>query len=197
MRSGPRTPVAWPCRRNTSSRRCSPGRRGRSQHPPIQISKPNIEDGVGLIDHLRLEDVVEGRRHADGETAAVVLRPRPRVRDAAQHRGALLGGRRLRWRRGRGGRRLRCRGCGGGGARNGDGGVDGEAAARGAAARKVPPLVRVKRRRRGEREESGGGHGAAPGGGDVPSLDKCWSRGETERWVVLDKRWSQRPAVSL
>jgi hypothetical protein len=75
--------------------------------------------------------------------------------------------------------------------------VDGEAAARGAAAGKVPPLVRVKRRRRGEREESGGGHGAAPGGGDVPSLDKCWSRGETERWVVLDKRWSQRPAVSL
>jgi hypothetical protein len=141
---------------------------------------------MGQVNHLGLEDVVEGRRHADGEAAAVVLRPRPRVRDAAQHRGPLFGGRRLRWRRGRrrwGGRRLglrgRCRGRRGGGG-NGDGGVDGEAAARGAAAKEVAPLVRVKRRR-GEREESGGGHGAAPSGGDdgVWTADGAVARGST------------------
>lgn len=119
-----------------------------------------------LINHLGLENVIEGRRHADGEAAAVVLRPRPRVRDAAQHRRApLFGRRRLRLRRGGrrwGGRRLSHRGRGrGGGGGNGDGGVDGEAAARGAAAGEVSPLARVRRRRR-EREESGGGHGAAP-----------------------------------
>ena len=132
---------------------------------------------MGRVEHLGLEDVVEGRRHADGEAAAVELRPRPRVRDAAQHRGPLLGGRRLRWRRL--GLRGRCRGRGrgGGGGGNGGGGVDGEAAARGPAAGELPPLVRVKRRR-GEREESGRGHGAAPSGGD----DVVWTLDSRGPW---------------
>jgi len=100
------------------SERCSP-RRGRSQHSTIRNqtlrSPPHTatasetliavaeetNGGRGNPNHLGLEDVVEGRRHADGEAAAVVLRPRPRVRDASRHQGPLFGGRRLRWRRGR------------------------------------------------------------------------------------------------
>lgn len=86
---------------------------------------------------LGLQDVVEGRGNADGEAAAVVLRPRLGVRDAAQQRGALLIlGRLPRWRLlvggGGGGRTNGDRNRGGGG---GDGGVDGEVAARGAACR--------------------------------------------------------------
>jgi hypothetical protein len=92
------------------------------------------EETVQVGNYIGLEDVVEGRRHADGEAAAVVLRPRPRVRDAAQSRGSWFRGRRLRWQRGgrRWGRRLRGRGGVGGGVRdrgNGDDGVDSEAAA--------------------------------------------------------------------
>lgn len=90
---------------------------------------------------LGLQDVVEGRGNADGEAAAVVLRPRLGVRDAAQQRGALLIlGRLPRWRLlvggGGGGRTNGDRGRGGGG---GDGGVDGEVAARGAACRGGSP----------------------------------------------------------
>lgn len=116
---------------------------------------------------LGLQDVVEGRGNADGEAAAVVLRPRLGVRDAAQQRGALLIlGRLPRWRLlvggGGGGRTNGDRGRGGGG---GDGGVDGEVAARGAACRggAPPPGRRVLgiRRRGGEAEEHGGGHCAA------------------------------------
>jgi len=181
---------------------CHPGvvvlRRGRSQRSLIrnQTSSPPPHtataskktlivggkgnrggEAVGQVTHLGLEDVVEGRRHADGEAAAVVLRPRPRVRDAAQHRGPLFGGMRLRWRRLDLGLRSRCRGRRRGGGGNGDGGVDGEAAARGSAAEEFPPLVRVKRRR-GEREESGGGHGVAPSGGD----DVVWTLDSRGPW---------------
>jgi hypothetical protein len=150
------------------------------------------EETVQVDNHLGLEDVVEGRRHADGEAAAVVLRPGPRVRDAAQHRGSRFRGRRLRWRRGgrRWGRRLRGRGGGGGGGGgrgNGDGGVDSEAAARGpAAAERSPWWVRVMRQR-GEREERGGGHGAAPSGGDEGRV-RFGAVARASTGVISDKR---------
>jgi len=159
--------------------------RGLTYLPIWRREAGSVRPGLGLVAvvcHpgvvvLGLEDVVEGRRHADGEAAAVVLRPRPRVRDAAQHRGPLFGGMRLRWRRLDLGLRSRCRGRRRGGGGNGDGGVDGEAAARGSAAEEFPPLVRVKRRR-GEREESGGGHGVAPSGGD----DVVWTLDSRGPW---------------
>jgi hypothetical protein len=90
--------------------------------------------------YLGLQDVVEGRGHADGEAAAVVLGPGPRVLESAKQRRPRFRGR--RWRR-----RLRQRGgrLGGGGGGNGDGGVDGEATARGAAAaEEAPRRARVR-----------------------------------------------------
>jgi hypothetical protein len=124
----------------------------------------NLIAGGEETAYLGLQDVVEGRGHADGEAAAVVLGPGPRVLESAKQRRARFRGR--RWRR-----RLRRRGgrlgggprCGGGG--GGNGGVDGEATARGAAAAEEAARRAQVKWRWGVWDGVGGGHGAAPSGG--------------------------------